>query len=197
MTDEETFADLVRRLRTGDAGAAAELVRQYEPVIRLEARVRLHDLRLRRLLDSLDISQMVLGSFLVRASAGQYDLDRPEDLVKLLVGMARHKLAFEARKQYAQRRDVRRRGDVSRQVLESVPGGPDPGEQVAEQELLREFRQRLSAEERQLADLRSQGLDWAGVAARVGGTAQARRKQLDRAVERVAQELGLEEGGHG
>jgi DNA-binding CsgD family transcriptional regulator len=67
---------------------------------------------------------------------------------------------------------------------------------VAGQELLTRFRQSLSDEERQLADLRSQGLSWADIAARLGGTAQARRMQLARAVERAARELGLEADGH-
>jgi RNA polymerase sigma-70 factor (ECF subfamily) len=44
-----------------------------------------------------------------------------------------------------------------------------------------------------LLELRQQGLDWAAIAAQVGGSAEARRKQLARAVERVGGELGLEE----
>ena len=40
-------------------------------------------------------------------------------------------------------------------------------------------------------DLRGEGLGWADVAARLGGTAQARRMQLARAVDRLARELGL------
>ena len=55
------------------------------------------------------------------------------------------------------------------------------------------FREGLNEEERQIADLRSQGLDWAGVAAQLGGTPQARRMQLARAVDRVARELGLDD----
>jgi hypothetical protein len=51
----------------------------------------------------------------------------------------------------------------------------------------------LSDEERQLADLRGQNYEWAEIAERVGGTAQGRRKQLARALDRVAKDLGLEE----
>ena len=43
-----------------------------------------------------------------------------------------------------------------------------------------------------MADLRSAGREWAEIAAELGGTAQARRKQLARAVKRVSQELGLD-----
>jgi RNA polymerase sigma-70 factor (ECF subfamily) len=51
----------------------------------------------------------------------------------------------------------------------------------------------FSADERQVADLRAQGLAWAEVAERLGGTAQARRMQLARAADRVARQLGLDD----
>ena len=50
----------------------------------------------------------------------------------------------------------------------------------------------LTAEERRLADLRAQGCDWAEIAARLGGSAEACRKQLARALDRVEHQL---EGG--
>ena len=43
-----------------------------------------------------------------------------------------------------------------------------------------------------IADLRAKGSDWAAVAAELGGTPEARRKQLARAVARVEQELGFD-----
>jgi hypothetical protein len=63
--------------------------------------------------------------------------------------------------------------------------------------MLDAFRQRLSAEERQLADRRAQGQGWAEIATGLGGTAQGRRKQLERAVERVMRQLGLEDDPDG
>jgi RNA polymerase sigma-70 factor (ECF subfamily) len=64
-------------------------------------------------------------------------------------------------------------------------------------ELLQEVLRRLSPEERELAELRQQGLDWAAIAQRVGGNAVALRKRLSRAVARIAEELGLGEESHG
>ena len=40
----------------------------------------------------MDICQSVLGSFFVRAATGQYKLETPEHLLKLLTTMARNKL---------------------------------------------------------------------------------------------------------
>jgi RNA polymerase sigma factor (sigma-70 family) len=194
MSDDARFVDLISRLRAGDAHAAEELVRQYEPLIRREIRFELRDQRLRRLFDSMDFCQSVLGSFFVRAATGQYDLEKPQELVGLLVTMARNKVATQARNQYRQRRDVRRAAAADVGVLEAIAGGdPTPSRQVAQRELLEQVHGRLSAEELQLVELRRQGLAWADIAAQVGGQAQARRMQLARATERIMQELGLEE----
>src|SRR5690348_14389228 len=108
MSEPDTFADFIRRIRAGDDQAAAELVRRYEPLIRREVRLHLEDQRLCRLFDSMDVCQSVLASFFVRVAAGQYDLDRPEQLVKLLARMTRNKVASAARMQNRQRRDHRR-----------------------------------------------------------------------------------------
>jgi RNA polymerase sigma-70 factor (ECF subfamily) len=193
MSEDAPFADFIRRIRAGDAQAAVELVQRYEPVIRLEVRVRLSDPRLRRVFDSMDICQSVMASFFVRAAAGQYDLEEPQDLVKLLVVMARKKLAFQTRKARAQCRDHRRVEAVAPEVLESAASSPSPSDEVVGRELLDAFQQRLSDEERDLADRRARGQSWAEIAGALGGTAQARRKQLERAVERVVRQLGLED----
>jgi hypothetical protein len=65
---------------------------------------------------------------------------------------------------------------------------------AAGKELLEAVRRQLSDEERQLADLRGQGLAWADIAARLGGTPHARCVQLTRALDRAARALGLEAG---
>jgi len=193
MAENESFPDFIRRLRAGDEQAATELVERYERVIRCEARLRLTDPRLRRLLDSVDISQSVLASFFVRASAGEYDLSRPEDLMRLLVRMARNKVASQARRQRARAADQQR---VEAKNLEATVAGPtDMVRLVAGRDLLEEVRRRLGAEERQIADLRGQGRSWPEVAAELGGTPEGRRKQLARALDSIARQLGLEEEG--
>jgi DNA-binding CsgD family transcriptional regulator len=194
MPDDSTFADFIRRIRAGDAQAAVELVRRYESVIRVEVRHRLTDARLRRLFDSMDISQSVLASFFLRASMGQYELEQPAQLVKLLVGMTRKKVAFQARKQRALRRDHRRVEALDPEGCDLASAGPGPSQLIADRELLGMVQQQLSPEERQLADLRADGRAWAEIAALLGGTPQARRKQLARAIDRVAKVLGLDEG---
>jgi RNA polymerase sigma factor (sigma-70 family) len=197
MSDDTVFAGFVRRIRAGDERAARELVERYEPVIRREVKMRLRDPRLYRRLDWVDICQSVLASFFMRAAAGQYDLEQPEQLLRLLVVMTRHKLSKQERRHRAEKRDYRLAEDRDPADLEGRPGAePTPSRLVAGRELLETFRARLSEEERMLADLRGQGYEWAEIAARVGGTPQARRMQLARAVRRVERQLEGCEAGH-
>src|SRR6516225_3096861 len=97
VSDRSEFAEFLRRVRAGDEQAAEELVRRYEPAIRREVRLRLTDPRLYRLFDSMDVCQSVLAAFFLKAAAGQYQLERPEDLMRLLVGMTRKQLLHKAR----------------------------------------------------------------------------------------------------
>ena len=190
MSEGMAFADFIRRIRAGDDQAARELVQLYEPVIRREVRLRLRDLRLASRFDWTDICQSVMASFFVRAAAGQYDLERPDQLLRLLVVMARHKLTEQVRRNSADRRDYRRLEERDPAYLDQRSAAvPSPSRLVADRELLAELRRRLSEEERRLADLRAQGWEWAEIAARLGGTAGARRKQLARAIDRAGHQL--------
>src|SRR5262249_46331816 len=143
MSQEADFHDLIRRVRAGDPAAGAELVRRYEPAIRLAVHVRLAHLGLRRLLDSTDICQSVLASFFLRAASGQYELETPGQLVKLLTAMARNKLLKQARDQQAARRDRRRLRGAPPDAGERVDPAPSPSAAPAHHDLLPALRPRL------------------------------------------------------
>ena len=196
-----SFRGLIARVRAGDDQAAAELVRRYEPAIRRAARVRLVDTRLNRLLDSMDICQSVMASFFVRAALGQFELETPDQLLRLLATMTRNKLAGQVKGHGAARRDFRRvgavpgdRDDGAGAGAEQIAGSdPTPSRDLAARELLDEALRRLSPEERRILDCREQGGQWAEIAAELGSSPEALRKRLARAVDRVAHELGLDE----
>ena len=86
-------------------------------------------------------------------------------------------------------RDCRRLAACDPAYLDGRTAAPSPSRLVVGRELLAEVNRRLSEEERLLADLRAEGCEWTEIAARLGGTAEARRKQLARAVDRVEQQL--------
>ncbi len=192
VSEEEPFHDLLARVRRGDPQAAESLVRRYEPEIRLRVRtwLRLRSAELRRVFDSMDICQSVMANFFLRASAGQYDLESPDQLMGLLVVMARHKLSERVRHQQSRKRDIRRSQPLDA-GLAVASGDESPSQLVAFAELQREFQRRLSDDERVVAEARSQGHDWAAIAGNLGGTPEGRRKQYARAVDRVARELGI------
>jgi hypothetical protein len=117
-------------------------------------------------------------------------------LPRLLVVMARRKLAQQVRRHRAARRDYRRSEERDPEYLLGRTGvSPSPSRLVAGRELLDEFRRRLTDEERQLADLRAQGADWAEIASLLGGKPATRSKQLARALDRVEQEIEGSDGG--
>jgi RNA polymerase sigma-70 factor (ECF subfamily) len=196
MNEDLDFVDFIRRVRAGDHAAAAELVDRYVPAVQRVIRLKLRDSRMRRVLDSMDVCQGVLASFFIRAASGQYDLDRPAQLLRLLVVMARNKLVSETRTYYVARREPPSR------AVEAVFAGLatreiSPSSCVEWRDLLHEVRRRLSDDERRLADRRAERQEWSEIAAEVGGRPDALRKRLVRALDRVANELGLEEWNHG
>lgn len=193
MFDVEEFRDLIRRVRAGDEHAARALVRDFEPLIRREVRLRLEDQELRRVLDTVDVSQSVLASFFLRTASGEFEFDRPDQLAAMLVKMTRNKVASAARKQYRMCRDTRRTQPHAGALDDLASADPNPCESLAHEDLLASLRLRLSLEERRLADLRAHGCSWDDIARDLGGTPQSRRMQLTRGIERAGKELGIGE----
>lgn len=180
-SDAARFEALIRQVRAGDQQAAADLVREYEPYIRRAARNRLRNSPLRRVLDSLDVCQSVLISLFHRAAQGQYELDTPEQLQRLLVRMVHNKVA-DAWRRYS----VRILGQDGVEPPDQADVTLPPDELLCVQELHALARQNFSAEEWTLWEARESGLSWAEIAAQHGTTAESLRKQLSRAFERVS-----------
>jgi RNA polymerase sigma factor (sigma-70 family) len=195
VPDGVQFRDLIRRVRDRDADAAEELVRRYENAIRRVVRIHLRDTRMRRVLDSMDICQSVLASFFVRTALGQYELDSPEQLLNLLTSITRNKLANQANRLRARRRDIRRDAAIGDEAAFLPDLASDPSEQASAREILEKVRDRLNPQERYLAEQRALGRAWKELADEVGGTDVALRKKLTRALDRVMTELGLGEDG--
>jgi len=194
MSEDSVFRDLIRRVRAGEEAAAAELVRLHEPVIRRVVRLKLRlQPALRRVLDSMDICQSVLSSFFVRAASGQFELDQPEDLCRLLAIMTRNKVIDQGRKPHVRHEE---QPPDTAGPEERGSAAADPGRLAAGKDLLEQVRRRLSAEEHYLAEQRLLGRSWIDLAAEVGDSPDALRKKHARALDRVAHQLQLDEFHH-
>ena len=152
------------------------------------------DSRLRRIVSESDVCQSVMTRFFVELWAGKYDFADPSHLVALLKKMVRTRIIDLTRHWTAQRRDIRRNvliGGSGDGQPASTAG--NPSRLLADAELLAEVQRRFTTEEREILDCRQHGLAWADVAARLNGRAspEALRKQYERAIARVSQDLGL------
>jgi RNA polymerase sigma-70 factor (ECF subfamily) len=194
MNDDLPFAEWMTRVRAGDPDAAEQLVRRYERAIRVRVRTMLTDPAMRRQLDSVDVCQSVLGSFFTRVAAGQFDLENPAQLVALLARMARNKVGMAVRHQRRDRRDNRREAALGDDVPAVADAAPGPQTRVLCRDLLHTLLDRLTPEERELAQRRALGQGWNEIAAECGGTPDGLRMKLARAIDRVAPELGLVDG---
>lgn len=193
MSETGAFSAMIERVRQGDNQAAQELLRDYEPVLRRIISMRLADGRLRRLIDADDICQSVFGSFFVRMALGQYDIGSQDDLLKLLATMVRNKVVNKHRRRVLENQEELRVPLEHRMAQEHASPRASPSDALVYEELVRKAPLLLSAEERELIALRKQGLEWAAIADRLGGTAGTLRKRLARAIDLVVKQLGLEE----
>jgi len=196
MSEADSFVELLARVRRGDQQAAEKLIRQYEPDLRVIARVRLTDPNLRRVIDSMDICQSILANFFVRVAAGQFELETPEQLLKLLAAMVRNKVTDHARRAHRQCRDASLVVATAADELPLADSADTPSKIVAHKEMLNEVNERLSDEERLIAEQRSIGCGWNEIAEQVGGTPEAALKGFCRAVNRAVKDLGLDDSDY-
>ncbi|PQO36500.1 hypothetical protein C5Y97_12445 [Blastopirellula marina] len=192
MADESIdIAELIRQIRQGQPAAAEQLFRFYEPEIRAEIRYRLRSSAVRRVVDSQDICQSVMISFFLRVGAGQYEIAEPQELLQLLLKIARNKTNDAYRAQLADKRDVRRVQSLDAAKEVGQRPGPEnvPAEAAEMTDLLEELERQLSTQEFEIATLRRQGFQWDEIGEQLGESPEALRKRFHRAIERIGRNL--------
>jgi RNA polymerase sigma-70 factor (ECF subfamily) len=179
------FATLLAQARAGDKAALARLAQQYEPKVRIVARVLLGP-ALRPYLDSLDLVQSVHRSLLVGLRERPYDFAGPEQLVTLAVTMLRRKAARHWRHLRRQHRPPAGADGGLPDLLVSL-SSPQPG--PARQAEFRDAVECLCGDltdlERRMLVLRSHDYTTAEVAAELGLTPVALRVRLSRLRKRL------------
>jgi RNA polymerase sigma-70 factor (ECF subfamily) len=188
MPEDSSFADLLARLRAGDPAAAARVVGQYS--CRLAALARAHlDRRILAREDPEDVLQSAFHSFFRRCSAGQFRLDRREDLWSLLVTLTLHKCGHRADYHRAGRRDVRRDvappADASGSWWEKFAREPTPTEAALLAETVERLLDGLEAHQQQIVRLSLQGETVAQISAGLGVTQRTVQRVLKGVRERL------------
>lgn len=186
------FAELIERVRSGDAMAAEQIIRDYEASVRRVIRVRLTSPALRRQVDSMDICQSVMIRFFVNVGLGRFEINNPKDLVAILAAIAKNRVREIARKQQAARRDVRRLAPVNVHDLPIAQESPCPSQQVCDRDLLNTVRSKLTGRYRYLAEERMKDRSWADIGTELGLNPDALRIAFSRAIDRVMGQLCLD-----
>lgn len=171
---------LVRRIRAGEQDAATALYLKYADHLRaLAARQSSPTLAAR--LDPDDIVQSVFRTFFRRVGDNQYDVPAGDDLWRLFLVIALHKIRNAAAHHRAAKRDVRQTvaiGDASHRV--ELSNGDGTGLAIL-QMVIDDTLARLPDGTRRIVELRIEGHEVAEIADRVG--------RSKRSVERVLQQF--------
>jgi RNA polymerase sigma factor (sigma-70 family) len=161
----QQFLSLLEAARGGDAASLAELVRLYEPQLRVVARARLGP-ALRPYLDSVDLVQSVHRSLLVGLRQDKFDISTPQNLIGLALTLVRRKVARHWRR--LQRQQRIETGTEPNQLAERLQtlsnSGDDPARAAEFNDALRHVCMLLDATERRVIALRLQGFSIAEVA---------------------------------
>lgn len=182
---DRAFAELMDRLRAGDADAAAAIFHRFAQRLCALARGRL-DRLVRPKLDPEDVLQSVFHSFFARHADGQFELDGWDSLWGMLVVLTVRKCGRRVGYYRAARRDVEREvadppapaaGDAD---WEAIAREPTPAEAALLTETVERLMQRLEGRERQILALSLQGLTTAEISAQVGRTERTVQRVLER-----------------
>jgi len=119
MPQDDSFHEVMARLRTGDQDAATRVFHQFARRLIALAQTRLQG-RLRQKIDPEDVLQSVYKSFFVRHEKGQWQLDSWDGLWAILMVITLRKCGRWAEVFQTERRDMKR--EVS--TGEGLDSGP-------------------------------------------------------------------------
>jgi RNA polymerase sigma factor (sigma-70 family) len=181
------FQTLLALAGQGDEAALGELVRQYEPKVRIVARVLLG---LRPYLDSVDLAQSVHKSIVTGLRDQRFAMTGPDDLIGLAITVLRRKAAKHWRHLQRQRRlsgvsSEKSTGDLTGVLTALSCTGTDPAVEAQFRDQVDHLCTHLDDAEKQILDLRLEGYTPAEIADRIGVSRVALRVRLTRLRQRL------------
>lgn len=183
---------LLNRYRGGSQDAATELYFRYARRLRGLARAQLStDLAGKVEVD--DIVQSVFGSFFRGVSNDLYQVPAGEELWKLLLVIALHKIRNQGRYHHTAKRDVSR--TASTEEIESALASrseDDQADRAFLELVIEETLQKMSGQQRHIVELRMDGLDVMEIAEKLGRSKRTVERLLQQARGKLA--VLLDEG---
>ncbi len=199
MPTEDSFRDVMSRLRAGDDKAAEAVFQRFSVRLIALARSRLNP-RIRSKEDAEDVAQSALKSFFIRYPESGWDLKSWESLWALLTTMTLRKVARRQEFYSAGKRDLAREEHVAPGPHDSDAFGgglgrePTPAEAAMLAETLRDFFTRLGTRDRRVMELALQACSNTEIGAQVGCTQRTVQRVMERLMKRLQRLHESEEG---
>ncbi len=176
--------NLLERLRNGDATAAEQLIRQYEPYLRMVVRRQLSP-SLRRKFDSIDVVQSMWADVLDRFRDSDWSFSNPEQLRAFLAKAARNRFIDRSRQQRRSLELELTLGDASDQV--AGPTSAKPSQQVQAGDTWQQILDLCPPDHHELLEMKRQGFSLEEIAERTGLHKSSVRRILYDLAGRLAQ----------
>jgi RNA polymerase sigma factor (sigma-70 family) len=196
MTGTDPFRELIDRARQGDQQALSDLVRRYEPEVRMVARLRLGS-ALRPHLDSIDLVQSVHHSLMIGLRQNRFEITSPQQLIALALTIVRRKAARAWQRLKRQQR-LSAGGDgegaLARTLLDLTSSEQDPAAIAQYRDTVEGVCRTLDVLEKQLLEMHLEGYRTVEIAEQLNLNADVLRVKLSRLRARLrAQGIVAEE----
>jgi RNA polymerase sigma factor (sigma-70 family) len=188
VNEADSLTQLLERLNCGDAGAAEEVFRRYEPYLRLVVRRQL-SVRLRAKFDSTDVVQSVWADLWLRYQNAGWRFEDAAHLRNFLATAVRHRFIDETRRVRGASTHER---PLDSSIVERCVSGPS--EQPSEISSAAETWDRILADcpavHRPILQLKRDGASLAQIAEATGFHQGSVRRILYAAAQRLAAQRG-------
>jgi RNA polymerase sigma-70 factor (ECF subfamily) len=186
--ETESAAELVQRLRAGDADAAALLFARYARQLTRLAEQHL-DRKLAGRIDGEDVVQSVFRTFFRRSAQGEFRIDSSAQLWRLLVQITVFKVRSRAREHTAARRDAGAEQAGEAGLVEALAREPGPEEAAALVDQIDGLLRGLPPLYGQVLGLRLEGYPVAEIAPRLGVSRQTIYRALELLQRRLTEAM--------
>jgi RNA polymerase sigma-70 factor (ECF subfamily) len=187
----------IRELVSGNEEVVSEFWREYAPSLERLASSRMAP-ALQRRLGAEDVVQSVCRTFLRRAREGEFQLDKSDDVWRLLCAITLTKVRQHARFHLRKRRGLNREVVLDANGDSQAPGladlaparEPTPAEAAAFADQMQHLLAALDDEERQLVQRKLDGQDSPAIAKAMNCSERTVRRLLAKVRDRWERELG-------